>query len=123
MKVKTVCVNESENCKTYFLLPSLNTLGNCSPNIPLVLSQSFLGLCLGDGADRVLLRLVPDVGAQGHDGLDHVTPVVGEPGDGVDITAVIHGHLNILGGKPGFFRLLNQIIMFRYVFYHPYSLP
>ena len=92
----------------HLLLSALHALRHRGPDVPLVLPQSLLGLGFGDGADGVLLGLVANIAGQRHHGVDHVGPVVSEPGDGVDIATVVDGNLNILRGEPGLLRLLNR---------------
>ena len=48
------------------MLPGLHALGDGGPDVALVLPQGLPRLGLADGADRVLLRLVPHVAGQGH---------------------------------------------------------
>ena len=79
--------------------------------------QSLLGLCLGDGADGVLLSLVTNIAGQRHDGVDHVCPVLCQPGDGIDVPAVIDGHLDVLGGKARLLCLLGNVISSNILFY------
>ena len=91
----------------HLLLSALHALRHRGPDVPLVFPESLLGLGFGDGADGVLLGLVANIAGQRHHGVDHVGPVVREPGDRVDITAVVDGNLNILRGEPGLLRLLD----------------
>lgn len=78
------------------LLPALHTLGHRGPDVALVLPQRVPGLRLGDGPRRVLLGLVTHVAGQSHHSVDHVGPVLPQPRDGVHLTAVVDGHLDIL---------------------------
>ena len=92
----------------HLLLSALHALRHRGPDVPLVFPESLLGLGFGDGADGVLLGLVANIAGQRHHGVDHVGPVISEPGYGVDITAVVHSHLNILRGEARLLRLLNR---------------
>ena len=84
---------------SYLGLTLVDTFCDCSPNVALVLPQRLSGLALGESSDGVLVRLVANIGRQGHHSLHHVLPVLVQPGHGVHAvrTAVVQGHLNVLG--------------------------
>ena len=89
----------------------LDALSDCCPDVPFVFPECLFGLRLREGSDGVLLGLVTHVGGQGHHRVHHVVPVLAQPGDRVDIAAVVEGHLDVLSSVAGLFGVLMKIYL------------
>ena len=76
-------------------LSLFNALRDGGPDVALVLPQRVFGLNFRQRSDRVLLGLVANIGGQRDDRVDHVVPVLSQPGDRVRIPAVVQRHLDV----------------------------